>query len=211
LVRDELFREATWLIAAIRGALAARRGEEANVDQIVSALARQDLAQSALQRHGPRLLPACSLLPETVGAAIAVSSDVAAAIAAVEHELHWKQNPNYSDGAMGQPGYMDGYAYAEVVGPSGFFAGDDFLLGLLLIGPHRVYREHYHAAPELYWMLTGPSKWKNGSGGWSMRDAGSLCWHDPFVVHATATEAVPLLAIWAWARDVGEPARLAGH
>ena len=70
---------------------------------------------------------------------------------------------------------MDGYAYAEIVGPSGFFAGDDFLLGLLLIGPGRVYLDHYHAAPELYWTLTGPSQWKNGRGGWTLRDAGSIC------------------------------------
>jgi hypothetical protein len=210
-VSDELFPEATWLIGAIRRALEARRSEQANVDRILSALSRQDLGRTAFQGHQPRILPACSLLPETVGAAIAVASDVAAAIAAVEQALHWKQNPNYSDGAMGQRGYMDGYAYAEIVGPSGFFAGDDFLLGLLLIGPDRVYLEHCHAAPELYWTLTGPSKWKNGSGGWAMRDAGSLCWHDPFVVHATATGATPLLAIWAWACDVGEPAKLVRH
>ena len=93
-----------------------------------------------------------------MGAAIAVASDVAAAIAAVEQDLHWKQNPNYSDGVMGQRGYMDGYAYAEIVGPSGFFAGDDFLLGLLILGPGRVYLDHHHAAPELYWTLTGPSR-----------------------------------------------------
>ena len=208
---DELFPEATWLIGAIRRALAPRRSEQANVDQILSALCRQDFGRTAFQDREPRTLPACSLLPETVGAAIAVASDVAAAIAAVEQGLHWKQNPNYSDAAMGQPGYMDGYAYAEIVGPSGFFAGDDFLLGLLLIGPGRVYPDHYHAAPELYWTLTGPSRWRNGRGGWAVRDAGSIFWHDPFVVHATVTEATPLLAVWAWAHDVGEPAKLVHH
>lgn len=208
---DELFLDAAWLVRAIRRALETRRGEEVNVAQVLSALARHDFTRAALQRHEPRSLRACSLLPETVGAAITVASDVAAAIAAVERELHWQQNPNYSDAAMGQRGYMDGYAYAEIVGPSGFFAGDDFLLGLLLIGPDRIYPEHWHAAPELYWTLTGPSKWKNGTGAWAVREAGALFWHDPFVVHATATDATPLLAIWAWARDVATPARLVGH
>jgi hypothetical protein len=207
-VSDELFLGATWLIRAISRALEARRGVEANIGHVLAALSRQDLARPALQHCPARIMPACSYLAETVGAAIAVESDVAAAIAAVEQSLHWKQNPNYSDEAMGQHGYMNGYAYAEIVGPSGLFAGDEFLLGLLLLGPDRFYRDHYHAAPELYWLLTGPSHWRNGSSDWEAREAGSFCWHDPFVVHATATGSTPLLAIWAWTRDVGEPARL---
>jgi hypothetical protein len=209
-VSEELFRDATWLISAIKQALSARRGEEANVEHILARLSGQDLDRTAFCRHEPRTLPACSFLAEAVGESITVASSVAAALASVESELFWKQNPNYSDGAMGQPGFMDGYAYAEIIGPSGFFPGDDFLLGLLLLGPDRLYREHCHPAPELYWTLTGPSKWKNGAG-WTVRDAGSLCWHEPFVVHATATEAVPLLAIWAWARDVAIQAQLVRH
>jgi hypothetical protein len=209
-VSDEVFHAAIWLIAAVRRVLEARCGEEAHIEEVLSSLSRQDLDRSALRRHEPQSLPACSLLPETVGAAITIASDVAAAIAALEQDLHWKQNPNYSDAAMGQPGYMDGYAYAEIIGPSGVFTGDDFMLGLLLIGPHRIYPEHWHPAPELYWTLTGPSSWKNGAGSWTGRDAGSFCWHDPFVVHATATGTMPLLAVWAWPRDVGEPARLVG-
>jgi hypothetical protein len=209
-VSAELFHEATWLIGCVARALKGRRDEEANIDQVLSALARLELDRASFQSVAPRSLPACALLPETVGAAIAVASDVAAAVAAVEHGLHWKQNRNYSDFNLGQPGYMDGYAYAEIIGPSGFFPGGDFLLGLLLIGPHRVYRDHFHAAPELYWLLTGPSRWKDGSGDWATREAGSLCWHDPFVVHATATAATPLLALWAWLRDIDQPARLVG-
>jgi hypothetical protein len=209
-VSVEHFAEATWLIASVRRALGARRSEEPKIENVLSALARQKLERSHLQSTAPRSLPACALLPDTVGAAIAVASDVAAALAAVEPRLHWTQNRSYSDSAMGQPGYMEGYAYAEIIGPSGFFAGDDFLLGVLLLGPHRMYRDHFHAAPELYWLLTGPSRWKHGPGEWATREAGSLCWHEPFVVHATETEAIPLLAIWAWVRDVDQPARLVG-
>jgi hypothetical protein len=210
-VSDELFPAARWLIAAIRRVLEARRSEDPHIDEVLSALSAQNLDRAAVQSRQPRRLPACALLPDTVGAAIAVASDVAAAIAALEQDLHWKQNPNYSDATMGQPGYMDGYAYAEIIGPSGLFPGDDFLLGLLLIGPDRVYRDHWHPAPELYWTLTGPSRWKSGAGGWQERVAGSFCWHDPHVVHATSTASVPLLAIWAWLRDVGVSARLVGH
>jgi hypothetical protein len=103
---------------------------------------------------------------------------------------------------------MDNYAYAELIGPNGFFAGDDFLLGLLLLGPGIHYRDHHHAAPELYWLLTGPSEWRRGSGDFKMRDAGDVIWHEPSIVHSTRTLRTPLLAVWAWTRDVSEPARL---
>src|SRR5262249_3356270 len=105
-------------------------------------------------------------------------------------------------------GYMDNYAYAELIGPNGFFPGDDFLMGLLLLGPGVHYRDHHHAAPELYWLLTGPSEWRGGAGEFEMRDAGSMIWHKSRIVHATRTGATPLLAVWAWTRDVNEPARL---
>ncbi len=64
---DELFRNATWLISAIERALSARRGEEANVEQILVRLACQDIDPTAFRRQEPRTLPACSFLAETVG------------------------------------------------------------------------------------------------------------------------------------------------
>ena len=32
-------------------------------------------------------------------------------------------------------GFTANYGWAEIIGPNGFFAGDDFLLGLLMLGP----------------------------------------------------------------------------
>ena len=105
---------------------------------------------------------------------------------------------------------MDNYAYAELIGPDGFFAGDDFLLGLMILGPRLHYRDHYHPAPELYWLLTGPSEWRRGAGGYESRQPGATIWHTPFVVHATQTLDDPLLTVWAWTRDVAEAAKLVG-
>jgi hypothetical protein len=45
------------------------------------------------------------------------------------------------------------------------FAARDFDLGLFLIAPHVLYRDHHHAAPELYAPLTGPHGWRFGPGG----------------------------------------------
>jgi len=208
IVSDEFVSNVHWLVKSVTRGLISRRLQTPEIADVLERLAEQNLEASAFRPPRPKALPVCSMLPDAVGAALPVASDVAAAIAAVEDDLHWKQNPNYSDEAMGARGYMDGYAYAEIIGPSGFFPGDDFLLGLLLLGPGQLYREHYHAAPELYWMLTGPSNWKRGAGGWEQVEAGLTRWHKPFVVHATATASAPLLCLWVWTRNTAEPARL---
>ena len=201
-MNDEIYRSATWIIDAIRRSL---KGEPAQ--RVKARLAEQDLSPSAVVEPLPLRLPATRYLPECVAASMFMSPDVAAALAEIEEFLHWRQNPNYSDASMGA-GYMDNYAYAEIIGPNGFFAGDDFLMGLLLLGPGVHYRDHHHAAPELYWLLTGPSEWRRGNGDFEMREAGDVIWHEPRVVHATRTGMSPLLAVWAWTRDVSEPARL---
>lgn len=205
---NEFIGDVRWLLKSVTRGLETHRDESPEVSAVLARLAEQDLGDSSFTPPQPRTLPACSMLPDVVGAALPVASDVAAAIAALEDDLHWQQNPTYSDGAMGRIGYMEGYAYAEIIGPNGFFRGNDFLLGFLLLGPKRLYREHYHAAPELYWMLTGPSRWKRGAGAWEELQAGDIRWHQPFVVHATETSHVPLLCLWAWTRDVAAPARL---
>jgi hypothetical protein len=207
-VSDELYGNVRWLLSAISRGLDCRKSDTPEIEGVLARLSEQEIDEGALTRPSPKRLPACNLLPDAVGSALTVASDVAAAIASIEDELHWTQNPNYSDNSMGMRGYMDGYAYTEIIGPRGFFAGDDFLMGLLLLGPRRLYKEHYHEAPELYWLLTGPSSWKQGAGGWSTLDAGSTRWHKPFVVHATETGDEPLLAIWSWTRDTARAAKL---
>lgn len=199
---EEIYRPAIWAIDAIRRSLTGEAG-----GRVKMRLAEQDLSPSAVMDLAPKRLPATRYLPECVASSMFTSPDVAAALAGIDEFLHWRQNPNYSDSVMGA-GYMDNYAYAELIGPRGFFAGDDFLMGLLLLGPHRHYRDHHHAAPELYWLLTGPSEWRRGNGDFVTRGAGEMVWHEPHVTHATRTLEHPLLAVWAWTRDVGEPARL---
>jgi hypothetical protein len=201
-LNDEIYASAMWVIDAVR-----REPKGEGAAQVKARLAEQDLSPAAVTAPVPRRLPATRYLPECVAASMFTSPDVAAALAEVEEFLHWQQNPNYSDKVMG-PGYMDSYAYAELIGPKGFFAGDDFLMGLLLLGPGVHYRDHHHRAPELYWLLTGPSEWRRGTGDFVMQEAGATIWHEPHVVHATRTGASPLLAVWAWTRDVSEPARL---
>jgi hypothetical protein len=201
-LNENIYEPAMWVVDAIRRSLT---GEGA--ENVKARLAGQDLSPPAVVEPEPRRLPATRYLPECVAASMFVAPDVAAALAEIEEFLRWKQNPNYSDRLMGA-GYMDNYAYAEIIGPDGFFPGDDFLLGLLLLGPGLNYRDHHHAAPELYWLLTGPSEWRRGKSDFARREAGETIWHEPHMPHATRTLTQPLLAVWAWTKDVSEAARL---
>ena len=201
-------RDMAWAIGAIGASLSRRHGGGPGVAEVLSRLDQQDLSAEAFRHVEPARLAGCRHLPEAIGQAVVNVAEVAAAIAAVEDSLHWRQNPNYSDKAMGQPGYMQNYAYAELIGPTGPFAGDDFLLGVFLLGPGVHYLDHRHAAPELYWILTGGSEWRCDGAGFAGHPAGDIIWHEPWVSHATRTGAGPMLAVYAWTRDTDAFARL---
>jgi hypothetical protein len=207
-VINDLYAAADQALSALARTLRGAHREAEGASEVLHRLAEQDVSEAAFRAPQAARLPACRHLPEAVGAAIMVDSALAAALAGLEDELHWRHTPGYSDAAMGQPGFMDNYAHAEIIGPHGCFPGDDFRLGLLLLGPKLHYRDHYHAAPELYWLLTGPSDWKRGAGGFVTRQAGETIWHRPHVMHATRTHDRPLLALWVWTREVGAAATL---
>jgi hypothetical protein len=70
-----------------------------------------------------------------------------------------------------------------------------------------LYRDRHHPAPELYLPLTGPTRWRFGTGSpWETKAAGEPVWNPPDRVHATIVDAVPLLCLYAWTRDVMAPA-----
>jgi len=195
------------LIAAIVSGLERRRGED-GVEAVLKRIAEQDIRDGAFRAPVSKSLPACGHLPALLSELRMSESSLATALAAAADGLAWRQNPNYSDQAMGQTGYMDNYAYAEIIGRSGAYPGDDFLLGLMILGPNLHYRDHFHPAPELYWVLSHASEWKRGAGAFVPRAAGETIWHEPWVPHATRTGNRPLLAVWAWTREVSEPAKL---
>ena len=83
----------------------------------------------------------------------------------------------------------------------------DFELGLFLVAPRTLYRDHRHLAPELYVPLTGPHEWRFGTGeSWTEYSAHTPIWNDPMQIHATLVREVPFLALFAWTRDVAADA-----
>ena len=206
-MNQDLYDNARWLIGAIARGLESRGRE--GIPQVLSRLAEQALDENDFLPPEPWTLPVVSYLPQCIGETLFIDADIAAAIAAVDEDLLWRQSSSYSDAVLGE-GFSANYGWAEILGPHGFFKGGDFRLGLLLLGPHRHYRDHYHPAPELYWPLTAGSLWRRGDGAFQEKPAGATIWHPPMMIHATKTQSSPLLAIWSWTRDTAAPAKLTG-
>jgi hypothetical protein len=201
----DIFKNVKDLIETVRTDLHQRGGE--GVEETLNRLAVQDISRPSFVVPEPQQQPVCMFMPDVISRASQLNAALAIAAASVTDHLRWVQSASYTDAVLGE-GFSKNYAWCEIIGPQGFFKGSDFLLGFLLLGPHRHYKDHYHPAPELYWPLTAPSDWKKGNGPFTSRQAGEIIWHPSNVIHATITHDKPLLAVFAWTRDVATGARL---
>ncbi len=194
------------VIGRIARGLMARGGD--GVENVIQRLSEQPLRDPDFKAPEPALKPVVKHLEATFAAARTLDVELADALKVLAPALHWDQSPSYTDAILGA-GFKDNYAWAELIGPKGFFAGNDYLMGVLLLGPHRHYLDHYHPAPELYWPLTAPSDWRKGDDQpFITRQQGEVIWHPSMVTHATITHEKPLLAVYVWTRNVSVGARL---
>jgi len=205
VMSDDLYNDARWLVGAIARGLQARGGT--HVDAVLQRLAAQDMTREDFVEPRAQTLPVTRYFAGTIAETMMIEPELAAAIAAADGHLKWLQSKSYTDEILGA-GFGENYGWCEIIGPQGFFKGDDFILGLLMLGPHRHYKDHYHPAPELYWPLTGPTEWKQGPGGFEVKQAGAVIYHAPNVHHATKTAQHPLLTVWCWTKDTHIPAKL---
>jgi hypothetical protein len=201
----DVFNDALWLIDGISLGLQVRGGSAAEL--VLARLAEQSLTEATFTEHAPRNLPVTRFFAEAIAETLMLEPSVAAALAALDGHLTWSQTSRYTDALLGD-GFMQNYGWCQIIGPKGLFKGDDFLLGLLMLGPNRHYKDHYHPAPELYWPLTGTTQWKQGDGGFVEKPAGDVIWHAPNEIHAIKTADHPMLAVWSWTRDTQVAARL---
>ncbi len=205
-MNDDLFSAAVWLVNAIARGLEKRPG--AATAEVLRRLSMQDVSRPAFVKPPAQSLPVTRYFAETIAEAMLMEPDIAAALAAADGHFNWRQSASYTDAVLGA-GFSLNYGWFEVIGPRGFFLGDDFLLGFLMLGPNRHYTDHYHPAPELYWPLTGPTLWKQGAGDFEAKQAGDIIWHAPNANHATKTADHAMLAVWSWTKDTATGARLA--
>jgi hypothetical protein len=166
-----------------------------------------DLGQSPVSAVTPQPVPSCGFLDQALFA-ITDADALAAAIASARPYLQWATYDSYPREEIG-PRFPVAHAYLTIAGPAGLIGARNFELGLFLIAPRTFYRDHHHAAPELYVPLTGPHHWRFGTKSpWQKLPAHRPVWNDPWAVHATATGAAPFLGIYGWTRDVELPAKV---
>jgi hypothetical protein len=191
------FAEAAALGRAATDAFARLDGE--GVAETLARLPTRDVSSAAFAPPAPAAARALVWLDAALGAARAFDRALADALAAAAPLLRWDE-PAYPADAVGA-GFAARVAWADWLGPAGFFPGDDAASGFLLMAPDTVYPDHWHPAPELYLPLTGPSLWGVDGGALVEKPAGARIWHAPRRTHATTALGAPLLALYAWPRD----------
>ncbi len=135
-------------------------------------------------------------------------ADLVAAIASAADRLSWVTYDAYPRDEIGDA-FATGHAFASLLGEAAPFAARDFDLGLFLIAPNILYRDHCHAAPELYAPLTGPHGWRFGLGApLTVKPAHIPIWNPPHQPHLTKVGPVPFLCLFVWTRDVNLTARV---
>lgn len=176
----------------------------ANLGEVRAGIKR--VAGSA-SREVQSAAPKCGYLDQAI-AAIDGEPTLQSAIRAAAPSLRWITYDSYPPSDIG-PYFPAAHAFASIIGAQGPVVMEDFDLGLFLIAPRTNYRDHHHAAPELYAPLTGPHRWRFGvDDAWQSKPAHQPVWNEPWQVHATLTGEVPFLCVFCWTRDVKRAAKV---
>lgn len=147
-------------------------------------------------------------LAAALNALMATEPALAHAIAGAADQFCWITYDAYPRAEIGEA-FATGHAFAALRGGEAPYVADDFELGLFLIAPGTLYRDHQHAAPELYAPLTGPHGWRFGTGRpLIVKPAHEPVWNPALQPHLTLAGRVPFLSFYVWTRDVQEVAHV---
>lgn len=129
------------------------------------------------------------------------------AIDDASNDLIWTvDNGDFYNQNMGiGTGYLNGNMNTELIGPKkGIFKSKELRLGLFFLERNILYKDHQHAAPELYLNLTEGTKWRFDNMDWEEKPSGSIVYNQPFKTHAMKVGRVPFLSIWCWPYNSNE-------
>jgi hypothetical protein len=145
-------------------------------------------------------------LPAALEALAATHPSLALAIRLAAPHLPW-QAYAYADPGIG-PEFSAAHVFCTIAGEDDAairVEGGDF--GLFLVAPHVLYRDHAHAAPELYAPLTGPHGWRFVPGApLIVKPAHVPVWNAPHRPHLFKVGPVPFLCFFAWTGELDTPA-----
>jgi len=195
------------LIRLIRVALLRHENSASGVSDVVAGIDRH-LANAGSRVSPNPVLPAGreTLLDLSIAAVTEAALQAQVwALRRASHRLTWRidQGLFYSNDADVGEGYLNGNLHTELIGPGGcVFRDQDFTLGVFMLSPATLYRDHCHDAPELYLNWTGPCGWRFDGGGWQNFEAGSVVWNPAGRAHAMKTFAQPFLSVYSWTENV---------
>ncbi|MDW4549393.1 dimethylsulfonioproprionate lyase family protein [Defluviimonas sp. D31] len=196
----------------------ALRGLLGEIDRYLAGLSGPGISETraglAAHRDGPvrpgaqsDLAVVRAHLPDALAALATERPALAAAIEEAMPHLGWRAYDSYPPEEIGAA-FRAGHAYASLIG-EGAIPAEDFDLGLFLIAPGLLYRDHAHSAPELYAPLTGPHGWRFAPDApLVIKPAHEPVWNAPDVPHLTKVGPRPFLCIYCWTKDANEPARI---
>ena len=134
--------------------------------------------------------------------------DIKIHLAAAKDDLIWREDNAqfYPPGADLGEGYTKCNLHTQLIGPAACgYQHPDFRLGIFMLGPRTLYRDHNHAAPELYLNLSKRSGWRFGTPDWQDYPAGSFIWNAAGRPHAIRVYEQPFLSVFVWLENVNSP------
>ena len=193
------------LIAEITSALTVRQGPLI-VEQTLSYLAEMNLSAEAMLQPDPSVPDEFVNDLDVAIKHIPLQLDaLAGAIDDSKHLIQWNRDLGqfYEKDADVGDSYRNRNMNCILIGSqNGFFHSDKLIMGLFFLQPYTFYRDHDHAASEMYFNLTGPNGFRFDVNGWSDYPADSIVWNTPWLPHATRVYDVPLLTVFAWVENV---------
>ncbi|MDB2421787.1 dimethylsulfoniopropionate lyase [Paracoccaceae bacterium] len=197
------------LIGSIVNYLQAHRAATRGVDLALDKLAAMDLSDERLIDLPPLGTRHDEVLTNAIAGIVAPElQDIADCLKAAQNDLVWREDNAqfYPPGADLGEGYTKCNLHTLLIGPDACgHHHPDFRLGIFMLGPRTLYRDHNHDAPELYLNLSEKSGWRFGTHEWQDYPAGSLIWNAAGDSHATRVYDQPFISVFVWLENVHAP------
>jgi hypothetical protein len=197
------------LIGSIVTYMQAHRAATRGVDLALDKLAEMDLSDERLIDLPPQGTRHDEVLTNAIAGIVAPElQDIADCLKAAQNDLVWREDNAqfYPPGADLGEGYTKCNLHTLLIGPDACgHHNPDFRLGIFMLGPRTLYRDHNHDAPELYLNLSEKSGWRFGTHEWQDYPAGSLIWNAAGDSHATRVYDQPFISVFVWLENVHAP------
>ena len=197
------------LVESIINYLRAHRGAVPGVDLTLKKLAAIDLSEKNFIDVPPQGTRHDEVLTDAIARIAAPElQEIANCLKAAKDDLVWREDNAlfYPPGADLGEGYKKCNLHTLLIGPDACgHHHPDFSLGIFMLGPRTLYRDHNHDAPELYLNLSEKSGWRFGIRGWQDFPAGSFIWNAAGETHATRVYDEPFISVFVWLENVNSP------